>query len=440
MKYSEIIKKGLELGLEEVELFERSSVSNRLTLFEGKVDSYNINEIKSLSIRGSYQGRMNYISTESFEDEDIIECLKTLRDGAPFLSSENPEHIYDGSGEYQEVHNEKSDFNEVPLQAKIDLLKEVETKVLSKDPRLVKVQAVYNEKATITKIINSKGLNLEKEDSYCMFYANVVGLENGQTVSNADGEVNIKFKDLDADGVVERVCNKVLSALGAGFVETGNYPAVFDRDVTTSILQAFTSVFSGMSAMRKMSILVGKEGQKVFGENITIVDDPFCDKALFKESFDDEGVPCKTKKLVENGIFNGFMHTLKTAKFMNVEPTGNGGRGGGSANPGPTNLYLQEGEYSKEDMFKTIEKGVYITEVSGLHAGLNPISGNFNVQSSGYLIENGKLSRPITLFVLSSNFFELLNQVEMIGNDIEPRFTGVAAPCIKVGQVTISGK
>lgn len=440
MKYLEIIKKGLELGLEEIELFERSSVSNRLTLFDGKVDSYNINEIKSLSIRATYQGKMNYISTESFTDEDILECLKTLKDGAPFLSSENPENIYDGSGEYKEVHNEKSDFNEIPLQEKIDLLKYVESKILTKDPRFVKVQAVYSERASITKIINSKGLDLEKEDSYCMFYANVVGLENGQTVSKAEGDVNIKFKDLDADAVVERVCSKVLSALGAGFVETGSYPAVFDRDVTTSILQAFTSVFSGMSAMRKMSILIGKEGQKVFGENITIVDDPFADKALFKEAFDDEGVPCKTKKLVENGIFNGFMHTLKTAKFMNVEPTGNGGRGQGGANPGPTNLYLQEGEYSKEDMFKTIEKGVYITEVSGLHAGLNPISGNFNVQSSGYLIENGKLSRPITLFVLSSNFFELLNQVEMLGNDIEPRFSGVAAPCIKVSNVTISGK
>ena len=91
-------------------------------------------------------------------------------------------------------------------------------------------------------------------------------------------------------------------------------------------------------------------------------------------------------------------------------------------------------------MFATIEKGVYITEVAGLHAGLNPISGNFNVQSSGFLIENGKLSRPITLFVLSSNFFELLNQVEMIGNDIEPKFSGVASPCLKVKNVTISGK
>ena len=282
MKYSEIIKKGLELGLEEIELFERSSVSNRLTLFDGKVDSYNINEIKSLSIRATYQGKMNYISTESFTDEDILECLQTLKDGAPFLSSENPENIYDGSGEYKEVHNEKSDFNEIPLQEKIDLLKNVEAKILAKDPRFIKVQAVYSERASVTKLINSKGLDLQKEDAYCMFYANVVGLQDGQTVSKAEGDVSIKFKDLNPDMVVEKVTEKVLNALGAGFVETGSYPAVFDRDVATSILQAFTSVFSGMSAMRKMSILIGKEGQKVFGDNITIIDDPFTDKALFK--------------------------------------------------------------------------------------------------------------------------------------------------------------
>ena len=91
-----------------------------------KFSAYNINEIKSLSIRASYQGKMNYISTESFTDEDILECLKTLKDGAPYLSSENPESIYDGSGEYKEVHNEESDFDQIPLNEKINLLKDVE--------------------------------------------------------------------------------------------------------------------------------------------------------------------------------------------------------------------------------------------------------------------------------------------------------------------------
>ena len=144
--------------------------------------------------------------------------------------------------------------------------------------------------------------------------------------------------------------------------------------------------------------------------------------------------------LVENGVVKGLLHTLKTANFFGKAPTGNGQRAAGSITARPTNLYLQEGSLSKDEIIATVENGIFITEVNGLHAGLNPISGDFNVQSSGFVIKDGKLDRPITLFVLSGNFFELMNNVEEIGNDIEERFTGVACPTLKIKSLAVSGK
>ena len=88
----------------------------------------------------------------------------------------------------------------------------------------------------------------------------------------------------------------------------------------------------------------------------------------------------------------------------------------------------------------TVEDGIYLTEVGGLHAGLNPISGDFNVQGTGFVIKNGKIDRPITLFVVSGNFYEMMNNVELIGNDIEKRFVGVACPTLKIKSLAISGK
>ena len=106
----------------------------------------------------------------------------------------------------------------------------------------------------------------------------------------------------------------------------------------------------------------------------------------------------------------------------------------------PTNMFIKEGKLSKDEIIATIEDGIFITQVNGLHAGLNPISGDFNVQSSGFLIKNGKLDAPVTLFVTSGNFFEMMNNVEEIGNDIEKRFTGVSAPTLKIKSLAISGK
>ena len=256
------------------------------------------------------------------------------------------------------------------------------------------------------------------------------------------GDINPSFQQIEKDRIIKEATEAALAQLGAGFVKTGKYPVVFKRDVATELLSAFSSVFTGEAALKKMTILADKVGEKIFGDNITIMDDPFYDDALVKSSFDDEGVPCKTKAVVEKGVFNGLLHSLKTAHYFHVAPTGNGFKmsTAGSISTEPTNLFIKEGNLSKDEIISTVEEGIYITEVNGLHAGLNPISGDFNVQSSGYMIKNGKIDKPITLFVTSGNFFVMMKNIEAIGNDIEKRFVGVASPTLKVKSLAISGK
>ncbi len=441
MTYQEIIELGLKLGLEEIELYDGASVSNKINVFKGKVDTYTISDTRSLSIRGKYNGQMGYATTEDFSDEAITKCLEMVLTNAKYLSTPEPDFMFEGNCEYVEVHNPEADFNQVSFEDKVNFLKNLEAKLQQADPRIVNVEVTYMERASRVSLVNSKGLNVSKSNSYMVFYASALAVDGENASSKFAADVNVKFAELDADKVYNKLVKEVLDSLNAGFVETGKYPIVLTRDTATSILRAFTSsIFSGISAMRKMTILVDKIGQKVFGDNITLINDPFTNKALFKESFDDEGVPCKYKEVVKDGVFTGFFHNLRSAKFFNQAPTGNGYRSGAGTNPTPVNLYLKEGSLSQDEIIKTIDKGLLITEVSGLHAGLNPISGNFNVQSSGFLIENGQITKPVTLFVLSSNFYEMMNNVECIGNDLEPNFDGVASPCLKIKEVQISGK
>lgn len=443
MTFKEIIDYGLNLGLESVEIYASTTESNSIQLDEGKLDTYNKKEIFGVSIRGLKDGKMGYVYIETLEDNEVKQALTRLVNNIEMLDATEPEFMYEGGSEYQEVRELKSDYKDYSVADKIALLKKMEKALKEKSEKIVKVgYCQYSETSQKVQIINSKGLDLNKEYSYVSAFLGAVASENDQTFIGAAGDINAKFEDLEVDRMINKSAESALAQLGAGDIQTGKYPVVFKRDVATEILSAFSSIFSGDAVLRKMTILTDKVGQKVFGDNITIYDDPFYKDALLNISFDDEGVPCYTKTVVENGVFKGFLHNLKTANYLNTKPTGNGFKNSVSSgiSTSPTNLYIKEGNLSEDEIIATVENGIYITDVSGLHAGLNAISGDFNVQAAGFTIENGKIGRPITLFVVSGNFFEMMNQVEEIGNDLEKRFIGVASPTLKFKELTISGK
>lgn len=443
MTYQDIIKRGLELGLDAVEVYASHSESNTLKLDDGALESYNVKEIFGVSIRGLYQGKMSYVYTETLDDEAVEQVLNKLIENVKLIDATEPEFMFEGGSTYHKTPELVSDYKQHSTGEKIAMLQKLEKDILSVSNKIKKVgYCQYSENSQKVQIVNSKGLDLSRSYSYISTFAGALACENDQTVMGYAGDINTSFESLETERIVKEATESALSQLGAGDVKSGKYPVVLKRDVATEILQAFCSIFSGDSAIKKMTILTDKVGEKIFGENITIVDDPFYTDALVKSSFDDEGVPCATKNVVEKGVFKGFLHNLKTANFLQAKPTGNGFKASvsGSVSVSPTNLFIQEGTKTKDQIIETIDEGIFVTEVNGLHAGLNPISGDFNVQASGFTIKNGKLERPITLFVVSGNFYEMMNHVEEIGNDIEKRFVGVASPTLKINNLAVSGK
>ena len=441
MTYQEIINLGLKKGIAEIELYAKSSTDKTLKVFNGALESYNAKELYSLSIRGLYNSKMGYASCESLNEDVINEALDKLITSCGLLTSTEVEEIFGEIVEYEKLEEVVSDASLYPLSEKIELLKSLERETLTSDERIKKIgYCQYVETEGKVEIINSKGINLHRNFSYIVVVLGALGMENGQTNVGYVHQIETSFKNINKDKLIKDVVEKTVSGLCAGSVKTGEYPVVLDQEVATDLIQAFSSLFSGYAAMKNMTMLNGKKGEKVFGDNITLVDDPFCETSLIKVAFDDEAYPCKKRNVVENGVFTGFYHSLKTAKFFNETPTGNGFRSGNQIIPSPTNLYMLPGEYSKEQLYEGITEGVLITEVGGLHAGLNVVAGTFNIQSSGYMIRDGKKAEPVTLFVVSGNFFDMLNNVEKIGNDLPEKINDVAIPSLLVKGLMISGK
>jgi len=435
--YQKWIKKGLEKGLTDLEIYAVISKDLSLSIYKGKVEEYTKSELHEVSIRGIYNGKFTSLNAENLSDENIDKLLDQLIENAKSLTIDEPAIIYEGSKDYPKVVDTVYDFDKVPFEKKVNYLLRLEEEI-QKSEFVTQVESTnYGETYVETHLVNSKGLNLSRTKSYAYSYGFGVFQKDNDIKTAYKVKIVKDFNDFDVLAHAKETVEEGVNKLGGLEIPSGSYPVVFSNERFANLLSAFSSIFSGTAAYRKMSALVGKEGQKIALDSITIVDDPLSKDAFFQYAFDDQGVACRTKKIVENGVFNGFIHDLKTAAIFKVEPTGNSFSGRVSA----TNFYLKPGELSFDELIAPIKDGLYITELAGLHAGVQPISGSFNLQAGGFKIINGKIDHPVKMIVVSGNFFEILNSMVGLGSDLKiSELSGYGSPSVHVGELAIGGK
>lgn len=174
---------------------------------------------------------------------------------------------------------------------------------------------------------------------------------------------------------------------------------------------------------------------------VSLIDDPLLPDGMASRPFDAEGVPSSAHTVVENGVFQTFLYDLKTAHKDGVATTGNANRASAasSVHVAPSNFYLKPGGKSFDALLEGIGEGIVITEVSGLHAGANPVSGDFSLLSKGYTFRNGKRDKAVEQITVAGNFYELLKSVQELANDLAFPRGGIGSPSVDVGELSISG-
>ena len=181
-------------------------------------------------------------------------------------------------------------------------------------------------------------------------------------------------------------------------------------------------------------------GEKIACEKFTLIDDPHLENGEGSCSFDSEGVPTKYKELISKGILKTYLYNLKTAKKDGVQSTGNAAKGGykGTIGISPFNLYVKKGEVSFDELLKKMDRGVIITDFAGLHSGLNSVSGDFSLAAEGFIVENGKKGKAFNQITVAGNFFELLLNIEEIGEDMKFSLSGTGSPSVLVKNLHFS--
>lgn len=446
MKYKELVEKIFESGkgkFEDMETYIEKAKTVEIVVYNGEIDKYNISDTEGLSLRGIVNDKMGYSYTEKVDETSIDMLIDEAYENGKHIDALEKEMIFSGSDKYEDIDNFNEDLKKTPLEDKIEFTKALEKEALALDSRIVAVNyCMYNEVEYGKYLMNTKGLDLEDSGNFAYSFIMVVAKEGEDTKTGMSYVISRDFRDFDYKKMAKEAVDEAISLLGAKPIKSDEYPVVFRNDAFAALLGAFEPIFYAESVQKGLSLLKDKVDKSVSNKNFTLIDDPFMKEGFNTCSFDGEGTATSVKKIIDEGVLKTYLYNWKTATKDGVESTGNGFRNSykSSVSTSATNLYVEKGDKSLEEILETVDKGVIITDLQGLHSGLNPVSGDYSLSAHGYEIENGKIKRPINQITIAGNFFKTLMDIEEIGNDLRFALNGVASPTIKVKKLAVSGE
>ncbi len=326
------------------------------------------------------------------------------------------------------------DISKLDSRKKISLAKETEKIALNEKKITNSHGASFETRKIKIALANSNGFLKEYDETYCSLG---IGLQAGDIDNKAEGfwSCSKRFlKELESPEMIARkAVERTLRQLNPRKIKTQNVPVIFEPMMTSWLLAFLFSCISGISIYQKTSFLVDKLGEKIGIKNVTVYDDGSIPGKIGSRPFDSEGVPVSKNTVIERGILKNYLCNTYAARKLKLKSTGNA-----DANSvGPNNFYLQSGKTSPEEIIASTKRGLLLTRTIG--HGLNPVTGDISRGAFGLWIEDGKIAYPVSEITISGNLGVILNEIEIVGNDLEFR-SSFSGPTIKIKELTVAGK
>ena len=438
----ELLAQAKAAGIEAAEAYLSEKENFSAMRNNGALEDYQSNHTRGLGFRGLVNGRMGYASTEALDEESIGQLIRGVIESATLCESDDEQPLYQGGGQVPELELYQPELDKVAPEAKLAKIEAMENACKAADSRYLNGYNMVETTKHTVRIANSFGMDQTYTENFCNLYCNANVKEGDNVSTGGFVQISRDFDALDPDRLARDSVDQAVKGLNAEPVASGKYHVVFWNEALVSLLGVFSTVFSAETEQMGLSLLSGKLGETIAAPCVTLVDDPLRPDCLGSRPFDDEGVPSHQHMLVENGVFRTFLHNLKTARKAGVESTGNGSKADYSSpvRVAPSNLYFEPGALSFEELLSQVGDGIVITEVSGLHAGANPVSGDFSLLSKGYTLKDGKRDQPLERITVAGNFYELLKNIRAFANDLRFPNGALGSASADAGEMTVSGK
>jgi len=440
-----LLKAGLKQGVDEAEVYFERHKQSAIKVHQGKIESLSSADTRGVGIRVFLNGALGYSHTSDLAEEGLSQALEEAVNNARVTAIDEYNGLPETVSETPELEIYRPELAKTSIDRKIELALELEQKAYDCDPRISgSEQAMYADEESEVFLSNSKGFSGYYRETSCYLYLSVLAREDGETETGYSLGIARSPEELNPGEIAQEAARKATSLLGAKPLSTVVAPAIFDPLCGAQLIAVLSRALSGEAIEKGRSFFVGKAGQKIAHENISLVDDGRLVEGMASAPFDGEGVPTRRTELIKEGVLLGFLHNTYTARKMGVQSTGNARRHSYKSPPevGPSNLFLLPGRSSFGEMLSQTKKGLYVLGLSGVHSGANPISGEFSLGAKGLWIEQGKLAYPVSEVTVAGDILSLLQDIEAVGSDLRffPMGGYFGCPTIRVGKITIGGK
>lgn len=428
------------------EICYENGESFEVSVKNGEIHQYNVSDGMGLGFRVLKDGHTGTASTQILDEEALQQLIDGAIENAGLVESEDEQFMYAGDGEYPVLDLYNPEIEAMPASAKIDMAKKLEKLALAQDARIQQVEdcAVFSsiDERVLT---NTLGLNVSAKSALLGGYVSVVAREGDKVNTGMKLFFTMKPGEVDLEAVAKAAAQEALDGLDGAPVKSGKYRVLLRNDVAGTLLRTFAGIFSADNAQRGLSRLKGREGEVIASECVTLMDDPHLADSASSAPFDGEGVATRVKAVIEKGRLNTLLHNLKTAHKQGVQTTANASRGSYAAGVGvaPSNFYFAPSEIDFDGMVERTGDGLLITDVQGMHAGANAITGDFSLAAKGFKIEGGRITAPVNQITVAGNFYELLKDIAAVGADLDFRAPGAScfgSPSLLVGELSVAGK
>lgn len=439
------VQAALAAGAADAEAYASEEAGREVRVHGGEVESLTAATHRGVGVRAWRDGRVGYAYGTDLSTGGVAATAARAAEAAAVADPDEFAAPPQPAGEPASVAGlSDPSISEWPVSRAVQLALAVERTALESDRRVAGVeQAVYADSDDRVAIASSAGVRGEYEASSCFAYLQALaegeeGRETGLGFGLARGPAGLDPEAIGAEGAARAV-----AMIGAGKPSSRACPVVLDPTVAASFVGLIGGALGADAVQRGRSPFAGRVGEEVASEVLVLHDDGLDPDGPASAPFDGEGVPRRRTALIEGGALRTYLYDTYAARRGGGSSTGNAGRSGYRSLPSvaASNLVVAAGPHGFEQLLDEARDGVYVTDVAGLHSGVNPVTGVFSVGASGRAIEGGELGAPLREFTIASDLVSMLRAVRAAGAEARwvPFGGSVRTPPLLIGEMTIGG-
>jgi PmbA protein len=428
-------------GDEAVEAYAEETRHTEVRAHRAEVEGLTFSESRGVGVRLIAGGRLGYAYAADPSLDEVREAVERARENATF-ASEDENNVLPAAATAEPL---PSLFREAlaatPTERKVEITLELEHLATSADERVRKVDhSEIGDAVSRVAIASTTGVDAEYARTDCWAVVEALAEEGDETQAGWSFRVGRDLDELQWRDVAAEAVERASRMLGATKPPTARVPVVFDPFAASAFLGVLAGALSAEAVQKGRSLFADLVGERVGSELFTLVDDGRLLEGPAASPFDDEGVATGRTELFEAGVLKAFLHNSYTAHRGGTTSTGNARRAGYKSVPGvgTSNFYLQAGDTPVAELLARADGGVLVQDVSGVHSGANPISGEFSVGATGLRIEGQALGAPLREMTVASTLPEMLAGIAAVGDDLR-FFTSVGVPTVLISEMTVAG-